>query len=283
MGRILNESEFLNEAISKSRKWVAGRTREEALEAVSELNRGGIIATVSFLGEDLKDLPRIQSHLSEYRSLIQSISASNLKANISVKPSTMGISLRPSLFLQNLEHLLKDLSKSASIELVVDSEGQSLVSSAYDEAVKLLRLGYEFRVTVACRFYPVIKAKLEEIVDSGGRIRITRGAYEGGAGLPFVNFIEDILELQRRTRDPILATNSVRVINSLEEHGVLEGFSGFETLLGKHVELERYLKSRRLRTLRYIPYGDSWIDYCARREKWFSENAGELKSILLRR
>jgi len=212
--------------------------------------------------------------------LVRDISASNLQANISVKPSALGLLVQAEIFRRNLEQLLNDVSNIPMIELVMDSERSRDTLNAYDEAVKLLESGHEFRITISCRFYSEMEPRLQGVLDSGARIRIVKGAYDGEAELPTAELLQSILILQSRTEDPILATNNVRLVRLLEERRVIHYFCGFETLLGKHVDLERYLRKRGLRTLRYVPYGHRWIDYCARREKWFANNINKLKSIL---
>src|SRR5579875_888821 len=74
-----------------SRRFVAGMTVEEAIAAATQLNREGIEATLDSLGESVTDAPHAEASAAIYHRLLDEIAQHDLRANVSLKLSQMGM------------------------------------------------------------------------------------------------------------------------------------------------------------------------------------------------
>jgi proline dehydrogenase len=87
-------------------RFVAGNTIEDAINAVRELNTNGINATLDHLGESTSTRAEAINAAEDIITLLDQIHASNVRANVSVKLTQIGLALDESLCAQNLEGIL---------------------------------------------------------------------------------------------------------------------------------------------------------------------------------
>jgi len=80
-----------------SKRYIAGETLDIAVELVRTLNRKGIYATIDVLGEAVKDTTESREAKSKALEVLDTIDRNGLKANLSVKPTQMGLNLDQAL------------------------------------------------------------------------------------------------------------------------------------------------------------------------------------------
>ncbi len=76
-----------------AKKYVAGKSIDDAVSTVRELNNEGIAATIDLLGEDINDLFEAIHPLQMYLDLIEAIEKENIDSNVSLKLSQLGFGL----------------------------------------------------------------------------------------------------------------------------------------------------------------------------------------------
>lgn len=76
-----------------SRRYIAGATLGEALARVQQLNAQGFCVTLDVLGETVSTPQQAENTATDYIDLLEAIQANGLKANISIKPSSLGLLL----------------------------------------------------------------------------------------------------------------------------------------------------------------------------------------------
>ncbi len=79
--------------LSVARRWVAGTESIDAIERSEEANARGIGAIINNLGEHYTKVEDAQASLREYLSVLEQIRARGLDANISVKPTQLGLTI----------------------------------------------------------------------------------------------------------------------------------------------------------------------------------------------
>src|SRR5207237_1704637 len=87
-----------------AKRWIAGYTLQDAMDAARNANQRKIHAILNRLGEHTPDQKLIQQYVDEYLELLETIQSENLQANISVKPSQIDLAAELSLYKY---HLLK--------------------------------------------------------------------------------------------------------------------------------------------------------------------------------
>jgi len=113
-----------------ARRFVAGETVESAIAAVTKLNASGLTATLDFLGEDVVNEREAAQTTSTYLDMIDSIVASGVDSNVSVKLSAIGQAISEDLALANLEKIVAK-ARPARMFVRLDMEGSATVDSTY--------------------------------------------------------------------------------------------------------------------------------------------------------
>ena len=76
-----------------SKQWIAGYTAQEALSAAQDTNNSGMFPILNYLGEEIKDEPRIDRTVSEYLIIIDRLNSGKVSGAISVKPNQIGLQI----------------------------------------------------------------------------------------------------------------------------------------------------------------------------------------------
>ena len=76
-----------------SSRYIAGPSLDDALRVVSELNAQGKLATVDVLGEEVKDEEEAAAIAAAYVDALDAFGREGLDANVSVKPTGLGLKL----------------------------------------------------------------------------------------------------------------------------------------------------------------------------------------------
>src|SRR5687768_1982073 len=159
-----------------ARRFVAGDSMEDAVEAVRRLNEKGLKATLDFLGEDCRSAEQATASVEEYLALLRAIAEAELDANVSLKLTQLGLNLDADLARNNLLRIVEAADRYKNF-VRVDMEG-----SAYTD--KTLEIFYGlFRSSR--NVGPVIQAYLRrsrgdiaQLVKIGARVRLCKGAYK---------------------------------------------------------------------------------------------------------
>ncbi len=76
-----------------ARRFVAGETLDEAIAAVRELNRQGMLATLDHLGENVATREEAITAADEYLIALDALAESGVDSNVSLKLTQMGLDL----------------------------------------------------------------------------------------------------------------------------------------------------------------------------------------------
>ena len=88
-------------------RFMPGETMEEALEAGERLAAEGIPVTFTFLGENIESAADAEAVADHYLRLLDLIEGRGLDAEVSVKPTHLGLDLDPEETFQRLRRLAK--------------------------------------------------------------------------------------------------------------------------------------------------------------------------------
>jgi proline dehydrogenase len=76
-----------------ARRYVAGESLADAVAEIRALNDEGAMATVDVLGEEVNEHGKAQDAVGEYVRLVEEIDRQGLDANISIKPTLLGLKI----------------------------------------------------------------------------------------------------------------------------------------------------------------------------------------------
>jgi proline dehydrogenase len=259
-----------------ARRFVAGETLAEALDAVRDLNSRGITATLDLLGESVTNEREAREARDEYLRMLDRIHAQGLDANVSLKLTAMGLDISEDL-CASIMHEILDRAQQYGTFVRLDME-----SSEYTE--RTLRLfedrlypSYRENVGIVLQSYLYrTMADVERANAINARVRLCKGAYKEPASVAFAdkrdvdgNYVKCMHALMRDGNYPGLATHDPAMIDEAKRFAGAEGIARdrfeFQMLYGIRRDLQEGLVKEGYRMRVYIPYGTQWYPYLMRR------------------
>ena len=256
-----------------SSRYIAGPSLDDALRVVTELNGQGKLATVDVLGEEVKDEDEAAAIAAEYVDALDAFEREGLDANVSIKPTGLGLKLGYELCKRNVQTVIAAAEPSGRF-VRIDMED----SSTTDDTLRLFR---ELRDEGHDRVGPVLQASLRRTVSdaealAGASVRICKGIYIEPESIQFrddrqvresfLRSLEALLDggsyAAIATHDEWLVDEALRIIG---ERALAADRYEFQMLLGVRPELGDRIAGAGHRLRIYVPYGQQWYEYSLRR------------------
>ncbi|OOG36507.1 proline dehydrogenase family protein [Polaromonas sp. A23] len=279
-----------------SRRYIAGETAAEALVRVRALDAQGFSATLDVLGESVSSLSQADRTTDEYLRVLDAIGHHGLHANISIKPTALGLLLDEAHCENNFRRLLAAAERHG-IFVRIDMEDASVTQKEIDLLARLKR--DHDRVGIVLQAY--LKRTYDDIEPLLGErenLRLCKGIYVEGR--------EHLVDQAWRDRRAInahflnhaarcfdsatfvgLATHDEELIGQLidlaRRKGIDKGRFEFQMLLGVCENLQGRLLGMGYAVRIYVPYGRDWYGYSMRRIKENPQIAGYLMKAALGR
>jgi proline dehydrogenase len=268
---------FIRKSVSR---FMPGESIDEALGAAKTLQPERITTILTRLGENLTNLDEAEEVTAHYIDVLDRVQRAGLDAQISVKPTQLGLDLDPAVCQRNLDRIVAHAERANNTPVWIDMESSPYV----DPTLKLFRTSRERSnaVGLAMQAYLYRTAKdLEDLIPLGPAVRIVKGAYLEPADVAYPkksdvdeSFYTLCLRLmaqdaQKRgclvhiaTHDVVLADRLMRFI---DEKKIPTSAYEFAMLYGiQRGQQQRIAASgRRLRVL--ISYGEYWFPWYMRR------------------
>lgn len=256
-----------------SARYIAGPTLAEARRVVAELNAQGKMATVDVLGEEITRASETVAIADEYVAALDAFERDDLDANVSVKPTALGLKLDYELCKRNVERVIA-AAEPTNRFVRLDMED----ATTTDDTLRLFR---ELRAEGHPRVGPVLQASLKRTVEdaktlAGASVRLCKGIYiesdaiqfrdDEAVRVSFVRSLEALLDggcyAAVATHDEWLVEQALRLVRerNLDRHAY-----EFQMLLGVREELGDRLVREGHRLRIYVPYGQKWYEYSLRR------------------
>jgi len=274
-----------------SSRYIAGASLDDAKRVVGELNAQGKLATVDVLGEEITRAAEAEAIAGEYVAALEAFEREDLDANVSVKPTGLGLKLDYALCKRNVERVIAAAEPSNRF-VRIDMED----SSTTDDTLRLFR---ELRDEGHARVGPVLQASLMRTVDdakalAGASVRICKGIYvepesiqfrdDEAVRRSFVSALEALFDggcyAAIATHDEWLVEQALRI---LRERELDPDQYEFQMLLGIRESLGDSLVADGHRLRIYVPYGQQWYEYSLRRLKENPKVAGYIAADTLGR
>lgn len=263
-------------ARSFARRFVAGETVEEAVDAALELRRHHITASLDLLGESVRSPDEARVARDHYLDMVGRLASGKLEVNVSVKLTQMGLDIAEDLCADNMLQIV-ELAAAAGGFVRIDME-----SSDYTE-----RTLHFHRRTFPEPLRPHVgvviqtslrrsAADIEALIASGTRVRLCKGAYlepeavayprKADVDHQYVTLMERLL---LEGTYPGLATHDQRILDLartfVARHKIPAERYEFQMLYGVRRDLQRELRAEGHRVRVYIPFGRQWYPYLMRR------------------
>jgi proline dehydrogenase len=253
-------------------RFVAGETLDDAVEAAHRLNREGLLVSLDLLGEEVGDRDSAIRATAEYLASIDRIRAEDLDANISVKPTQLGLAIDVGLAAENIERLVVAAARLGTT-VTIDMEDSRYTASTVDlyEEAQARHGNLGIALQAYMRRTPEDLARL---IPLGGHIRLCKGAYlePDEVALTSKGEVDEAFADQLRTlmtssgAKPAIATHDPDLVD-LTRALANERTTPFEfqMLYGVRPDLQRSLIAEGFPLRVYLPFGSEWYPYLTRR------------------
>ena len=255
-------------------RYVAGETLEDAVRVIRTLNQEGAMATVDVLGEEVSEREKALAATEENLRVFAAIEREKLDANVSIKPTLLGLKIDESFCRDNIGRIA-ETAKAQGNFVRIDMEDQSTT----DATLRIYRDLQARHGNVGCVLQAYMRRTLADIDDlpaEGASVRLCKGIYIEARKVAWkgyetvrANYVSALEKLILRgvyvgiaTHDEYLACAATSL---LDKHGVPRDRYEFQMLLGVDDELRRILLAAGHRLRVYVPYGRDWYPYSMRR------------------
>ena len=262
-------------------RFVAGETTQDALRVTGALLGEGRLVTIDFLGEDTTDPERAAAVTEEYVALLRSLSASGLssggRAEVSVKPTAVGLGLPDHGEKTARENIgrIASAARNAGTTVTVDMEDHTRIDATRG-LVADLRADFPDLGCVIQSYLKRSEADCQALAAAGSRVRLCKGAYQAPAGIGLASRAEVDRSFARCMRIllegpgyPMLATHDPRLIRIAAAKTSLTGRPAtsfeYQLLHGIRPGEQARLVTSGAQVRVYLPYGSDWYGYLVRR------------------
>ncbi len=264
-----------------ARRFVAGESVDDAIDAVKKLNAQGLTASLDFLGEDVHHEAEAAKNSAVYCRMIDRIAADALEANVSVKLSAIGQSIDEKLAVANLQRII-ERARPHSMFIRLDMEGSATVDSTYRILDRALE-SYDHVGPVVQAYLHRAVQDVEKIINRKLRARLCKGAYKEPKHIaiqPMPPIRRNYMELAQRLLSsqtyPGIATHDDLLIDAIKAFADRESIRRdafeFQMLYGIRPEAQRAIVREGYRMRVYVPFGTHWAGYFYRRLAERKEN-----------
>lgn len=264
-----------------SKKYIVGKTLDEALTTSKKLNNEGYRITIDLLGEFIKKRAEAEETTKTYLNILEALHTQNINGGVSVKPSFFGLLLDEQFCFENIRKVVAK-AHEYGIFVRIDMEDSQCTES---EIIMYEKLHTEFPNTVGL----VLQAYLHRTFDDVERleksvhteenpinIRLCKGIYIEDESISYKKY-EEINQNYAKVLDKLLGINAfvgiathdkklVKVAYELiEKHAAPKEAYEFQMLYGVQPKLRRSILKNEHSLKVYLPYGQDWFGYSIRR------------------
>lgn len=268
-----------------SRKYIAGESLEAAVELVKELNSKGIIATMDVLGEAISTKEEAVNAKDKAMQVLEIINTEKLDANLSIKPTQLGLAIDAELAFELVKELVSRAKKLNNF-VRIDMED----SPYTDATINLFKRIYEEYDNVGIVLQAYLKRTYNDAIvlnKIGTNYRLCKGIYIEPATIAYKekqairdNFIKTLESMLKNGNYVGIATHDKPLIDAayklISDLNIPKNKFEFQMLLGVREDLRDKINSDGYKIRIYIPFGKDWYKYSIRRLKENPNIAGHI-------
>ncbi len=265
-----------------SKRYIAGKTIEDAIRASKALNSQGIKVTIDLLGEFITDLKQAEENRDIYLNIIDRIQAEKIDGNYSLKPTFFGLLLDREICYRNIRQVVE---KAAGYNAFIRVDMED--SPCTDCELEIFRkLKIEFPHNVGLVFQSYLRRTLDDIKNLEDlhspevplNFRLCKGIYVEPEAIAFKkyqeindHYLEDLEYMIRKGMYPGIATHDKPLVEGayrlINKYNLPKTAYEFQMLYGVTPELRKSIVEKGHTMRVYVPYGKQWFGYSTRRLK----------------
>ena len=258
-----------------ARRFIAGATVEEAVDAARQIQANGLHVTLDYLGESVASIAAADAATRAYIAVLEKIAAAGVERNISLKLTQLGLTIDRATCVDNLRRIL-DAAAARDFFVRIDMEDSTFTAVTLDVFETMWQQGYRNAGVVLQSYLPRSEADAARMNALGARVRLVKGAYNEPRDAAYQSkadvdaaFIRIMKLLLAEGVYPAIATHDPAMIEATrafaKERGMDSTKYELQMLFGIRRDLQNSLKREGLRVRVYVPFGREWFPYFMRR------------------
>jgi proline dehydrogenase len=260
---------------SFARRFIAGETVAEAIEAARAVEARGLSVTLDLLGESVTSLATADAATRNYIAVVDAIIAAGIGRNISLKLTQLGLDVDKASAVDNLRKIL-ERAEPAGFFIRIDMENSPYTEVTLEIFETLWRHGHHAIGVVLQSALYRSEQDLQTMNALGGRVRLVKGAYKEPKAVAYPKkadvdaaYARMVKTLITAGHNPAIATHDPAMIELARtiarEHQIAPDRFEFQMLYGVRRDLQTMLVKAGYRVRVYIPFGREWFPYFMRR------------------
>ena len=258
-----------------ARRFIAGETIEEAIDAVADLPGKGLKLTLDYLGESVASADAAAAAAADYVGIIDKIVASGIERNVSIKLTQLGLDVDRATAVDNLRRILEPADANGFF-VRIDMENSPYTDATLNILDTLLQQGHGSVGTVIQTCLKRSEADIRRLNGLRVRVRLVKGAYKEPRAVAYQKKTEvdaAFVDLMRLLIDegtyPAIATHDPIMIETAKAYAKSKGYANdrfeFQMLYGIRRDLQTALVAEGYHVRVYVPFGQQWYPYFMRR------------------
>lgn len=255
-------------------RFVAGSSILQAVEVIRELNSQNLVVTIDYLGEFVDNEREANEMALECVEAVRAIGRENLKSQLSLKMTSMGLDISEEVVMKNMRLILDEATKQ-NVFVTIDMEDYSRCGKTID-IFKRLKSEYDNIGTVIQAYLYRTEKDMDDLNAYSPNLRLVKGAYKESHEVAFPekkdvddNFKKIIKTHLLNGNYTAIATHDDEMIEYtkrlVEEYNIPRDQFEFQMLFGIRVERQHELVKEGYKMRVYVPYGTDWYGYFMRR------------------
>jgi proline dehydrogenase len=252
-------------------RFVAGETLDDCIPVLRRLNEQGLWANTTLLGEGVLEPTQTERVVAAYREVIERIAAEQLRANVALKLTHLGLEIDEELAYSNIRRLVE-----LGSFIRIDMEQSGFVDATLRIYHRLREDDFDNVGTVLQAYLYRTPDDLESLLPLSPNLRLVKGAYlepadvahphKADVDTAYERLLERMLDGAGHTA---IATHDERLIEHAigyaSTHDIPTERFEFQMLYGVRPQLQLALARRGYKVLVATPYGPEWYPYLMRR------------------
>ena len=275
-----------------SKNYIAGESVLDAIAAARALNRENTMVTLDILGEFIENMDQARANRDEYISLIDTIEATDVNGNYSLKPTMFGLLIDKKQCYQYIRDIVEKAASHNNF-IRIDMENSPCVDDSID---MFRRLKAEFPGNVGLVLQAYLKRTFSDIQnmldlrseEADLNFRLCKGIYVEPPEIAYkdyheinAHYLEDLEFMLKNNIYASIATHDKPLIQGalslIEKYRIPKNKYEFQMLYGVTPAQRKSLAKAGHRVRVYVPFGKQWFGYSTRRLK---ENPAMVSHIM---
>lgn len=257
-----------------ARRFIAGESLAEALDATRALDREGSRASLNRLGENVHSEAEARTARDTYIEMLRKLAECGLDGNISIKLTQLGLDFSRELCLE-LSNEIARAAQDLKNTIEMDMEGSAYTDATLDIFEETRKRFDNVGLAVQAYLYRT-QDDLERLRTLSPKIRLVKGAYREPPRIAFQKK-SDVDANYRKLLDrlfagqffPAIATHDPNMLDwarqRLRESGVPRRNYEFQMIYGIRRDLQLQIREAGHPLRVYVPFGTEWCPYFMRR------------------